>query len=563
MRHAARRVAQVTRAVRRSSARPELVKILDKYVLREHAGPLVFSLSALTSLLLLNYVAKQFAQLVGKGLPWGVIGEFFLLSLPFVLAMTLPMAVLVSTLYAFSRLSAESEITALKASGLSMRRLLLPVLLAAAVLSLVMVWFNDFVLPNANHRLATLQGDIARVKPTFALNEQVINPVSEGRLYLRAGRIRDDNRMFEVTIYTLDNPTQRRTIYADSGDLAFAANGSDLLMTLYDGAVQELPTGERRGELQRIFFETQLIKVPNVAGELRRTEDKRFKTDREMSICEMQREASSHERDRAEAQAELERTLVQATRALALGEAPPPAVDTDTLPPAREAADASFGLGGLYCRLVAAILPREAHAQAPATGRRTAVAASRDTAATRDAAAPDSTARDTTAAAATATRPVPPPPVSASATAAAGVVESASIRYQNSIQQIRQLQVEIEKKFALAAACVVFVLFGAPLALRFPRGGVGLVLGISIVVFALYYVALIGGEALADRGLVPPFLAMWGANFLFGLAGLWLFSRMGQEASTARSGDWREWLLELRQRLARRRRPALEPTPTT
>src|SRR5918997_4046886 len=122
-----------------------LVKILDRYVLREHLGPLAFALTALTSLLLLNYIAKRFGDLVGKGLPWSTIGEFFMLSVPFTFAMTLPMAVLVAGLYAFSRLASENEVTALKASGIGMRRMLVPVLLGAAALAMVMIGFNDEV----------------------------------------------------------------------------------------------------------------------------------------------------------------------------------------------------------------------------------------------------------------------------------------------------------------------------------------------------------------------------------------------------------------------------------
>ena len=106
------------------------MRIASRYILKEHLGPLSFSLGALTSLLLLNYIARKFADLVGKGLPWQVIAEFFMLSVPFTVAMTLPMAVLVSTLYAFSRLAAENEITAFKASGVAMSRLLVPVLWA-------------------------------------------------------------------------------------------------------------------------------------------------------------------------------------------------------------------------------------------------------------------------------------------------------------------------------------------------------------------------------------------------------------------------------------------------
>ncbi|MFN8580099.1 MAG: LptF/LptG family permease [Gemmatimonadaceae bacterium] len=232
------------------------MKIIHKYVLREHAGPLVFSLSALTSLLLLNYVAKQFGNLVGKGLPWTVIAEFFGLSVPFTLAMTAPMAVLVATLYAYSRLAAENEITALKASGVSLARLTIPVLIAASIMSLLMVLFNDQVLPRANHRLRTLQGDIARKKPTFALREQVINEVSPGRLFLRAGHLDEfTNRMREVTIYDMGDPLRRRTIYADSGAMAIAPNQKDVILTLHHGHMLE-PFKAHPPQLQRLYYET-------------------------------------------------------------------------------------------------------------------------------------------------------------------------------------------------------------------------------------------------------------------------------------------------------------------
>jgi len=165
------------------------LNIIGRYILKEHVGPFLFASTALTSLMLLQYISRKFGELVGKGLPASVIGEFLLLSVPFTVAMTMPMAVLVAVLYAFSRLAAENEITALKASGVSMRAVLAPVLLGGFAMSLVMMAFNDQVLPRSNHRLAVLQLDIFRTKPTFALREQVINSVKEGQLYLRAGDI--------------------------------------------------------------------------------------------------------------------------------------------------------------------------------------------------------------------------------------------------------------------------------------------------------------------------------------------------------------------------------------
>ena len=154
------------------------MKIISRYVLREHVGPFLFALTALTSLMLLNFISRQFGELVGKGLPGSVIGEFFLLSIPFTIALTVPMSVLVAVLYAFSRLAAENEVTALKASGVSpWRARVSGARRGGVVMSIVLLAFNDQVLPRANHRLKTLQDDISQTKPTFLLKEQVINAI--------------------------------------------------------------------------------------------------------------------------------------------------------------------------------------------------------------------------------------------------------------------------------------------------------------------------------------------------------------------------------------------------
>jgi lipopolysaccharide export system permease protein len=134
-----------------------------------------------------------------------------------------------------------------------------------------------------------------------------------------------------------------------------------------------------------------------------------------------------------------------------------------------------------------------------------------------------------------------------------GEVESARVRLTEALRNINQYEVEIQKKFALAAACFIFVLLGAPIALRFPRGGVGLTIGVSLVVFGLYYVGLIAGESLARRGMVPPVVSMWIANLVFGALALVLLARMGMESGSSRSGDMREILATIRHKLRRRR----------
>ena len=552
------------------------MKILQRYVLKEHVGPLVFALATLTSLLLLNQIAKQFGNLVGKGLEWSVIGEFFMLSVPFIIAMTLPMAVLVATLYAFSRLASENEITALKASGVGHFRILGPVLWGAFGVSLFMVWFNDQVLPAANHRLSTLQTDIGRTKPTFALREQVINEVSPGRLYLRAGDIDEgSNGLHEVTIYDLSDPARRRTIHADSGRMQLAANREDLELTLFEGYSQEIPRNNTT-ELQRLYFRTDLVKVRGVATGFSRTADKGYKSDREMTICEMQSEVHRAARELKAANTDLANAMGNAAYYLATGE-------TRALEPSSPDVRI-WSLAQAYCKyLMPLFRVGEAQAAEPPLPD-DVLASSRQAVQQSGGAGTDSATRLLPEAVRRALppklrgtqgtqQPVAEQPVLTGSPEALGRIttadpyviaqgqlQAASSRIQNSRMDFNQYQVEIEKKFALAAACMVFVLLGAPMALRFPRGGVGLVIGASLSVFGLYYVGLIAGEPLANKLIVSPFVAMWMANIVFTIAGLVFLYMLRRSGSTTRGGDFGEMWDALRGRLSRRSRhttPAL------
>ena len=581
------------------------MKIINKYVLREHLGPLVFALTTLTSLLLLNYIAKRFGDLVGKGLAWGVIGEFFMLSVPFTIAMTLPMAVLVSTLYAFSRLAAENEITALKASGVGMTRVLVPVLFGATGIAAFMLFFNDQVLPRANHRLSTLQQDIARKKPTFALRSQVLNEVSPGKLTLKADYIdQSTSWLHVVTIYDMSDPVRRRTINADSGKMELA--GDDLLLTLYSGVMLEVPKNETT-QLQRLFYDVDRIRVKNVVNSLTRTDSTNtYKGDREMSVCEMQREYTTHELDFAVARYSLEQALVSATRELSTGKTAVALPNTSSMPPSAGVNEGSsqagytvvptgfkpkpsVSIGTVYCAALnkvvkpklpplvktamAAELPRRIprQAQQPQAQQKqdttkkqaadTATRQRRRLTMTGSAPAlpnPDSLAKAAPVPATPTVTPgpdsivTPPPPAvvvapgpsvssAVGALDAASSIEASRARMLENRTTMNRYDVEIQKKFALSAACVVFVLIGAPIALRFPRGGVGLVIGVSLVVFAIYYVGLIAGESLADRAFLTPFWAMWAANVILTAVGLVLLVRMGREGATSRGGDLSEF----------------------
>src|SRR5439155_7384631 len=133
-----------------------------------------------------------------------------------------------------------------------------------------------------------------------------------------------------------------------------------------------------------------------------------------------------------------------------------------------------------------------------------------------------------------------PPGAAVYITAGAGVGDEQ--RRLSAQQREAMYQVEIQKKYAIAAACLIFALVGAPVALRFQRGGVGLVIGMSVAVFTVYYIGLIGGEELGDRLILSPFFAMWTPNVIFGVAGLVGLWRIRKPGNAPHGGDWSDVL---------------------
>jgi lipopolysaccharide export system permease protein len=499
------------------------VRLLSRYLLRQLAAPFLFALCALTGFMLLSQVAKKFGALVGKGLPWGVIGEVFALSVPFIVAMTLPMAVLVAVLYAFSHLAADNEITAMRASGISVYQILMPVLAWGVFMSAFNFVFVDQVLPRTNARLRGLLIDIGRKKPTFELREQVINEVPPSQYFLRAGRIdAATGRLRDITIYDLGGESSRRIIYADSGLMAYAEGQKDLSLRLYDGAIHQYRPSDPTA-FQLTYYKIDDIRVKNVFDELVRNSTETVRGDREMSTCEML--TVIHQADSDERQARQERDELLQGDLRALLALPPPG------PPAPLATETRLpGYCGWVDKVQSFLTPKTAEAQTPAQQPRRV--------------------RGQTPAA----RPAPAaePRIQLSNWSQ---VASATDRAQDAERQADRYWVEVHKKWAISMACISFVIIGIVMALRFPRGGIGLVIGGALLIFSIHYVGLTAGESLADRGLMKPWVAMWSPNIVLTVVGLIGLLHVSRESGSTRGGDFQEIFDAVRHLFRRRARP--------
>ncbi len=502
------------------------MKILTRYVLREHIAPFVAALGVLTGLMLLNQLARRFSDLVGKGLPWYVIAEVFGLSIPFIVAMTMPMAVLVAVLYTFSRLASDNEITAFKAGGVSLVRLMVPVLLASSVVAGGMMWFNDRVLPESNHALRQLLSDIGRKQPTFELRERVVNEIVPNKLFLQSARIdRVRSMLRDLVIFDLGRPAVERTIYADSGLMAFNASQTDLYLTLFDGSMHELDTNDPAMN-QLTHYAKQIIRVSDVSNELERGTGSDWRGDREMNIGMMKDEV----RNRRQRLTELRDSLVLFVEALT------PRLDTSSV---------SSGAP-------VPMRPDDPSDAEDAAQRLRSIERAR---AARRALASDSLSKTVAVPAATdpGVASVPQnlrgrfnplrrggwPPIGDPVTFAAQVrseLQRTASRAELQQREINKYSVEIQKKFAIPVAAIVFVLIGVPVGVRFPGGGIGMVIGVSLTVFSLYYVFLIGGEDIADRGFMSPFWAMWTPNAFFTALGGFILLLVTRAGTRGRHG---------------------------
>jgi lipopolysaccharide export system permease protein len=496
------------------------MKVLTRYLLRAHLGPFVFAFMALTSVVMINTVARSLADLAGKGLPLSLILEFFLLALPSTLALTVPMAMLVAVLYTFVQMAGENEITALKASGVDLRRVLAPVLVVGLLGAGGMAWFNDAVLPESNHRWSQLMVDVSRKTPLFAVREQaLVQVVSQGgSRFLWAGRADPaTSRLWDVVVYDVSDPRGARTIYADSGVMAFNAQQTDLFLTLYDGHLRNVNLDEPE-KFHRIDFDRQILRMEGVANELERQVGGTYRSERSMTVAMMQARIDTLRQDIVR-----ERTTIleQLDRDLD-GLLGPETTATETGIALEEGAESAEGMEG------------EIHVDVPQVDPVTGIAI----------------------------RPPGRQPGlqpdrilgSESPATLASMMRAAQQRIRSTELFIASVEVEIQKKYSIAAAMFIFVLIGGPLAVRFPRGGVGLVIAMSLVIFSLSYIGLRGGESLADKGYVHPVVAMWTSNVILTLVGLVLLARMGREMGTSRGGGG--MLAGMVERFGRRGRPS-------
>jgi lipopolysaccharide export system permease protein len=458
------------------------MKIISRYIIKEHLGPFFFSLAVIMFVFVTKFIVQYIGKLFGKGLSLSTIFEFVYLNLAWMLALAVPMSVLVASLMAFGRLSADNEITILKTSGINLYRIIAPALIWGTTLTVLMIWYNDQVLPEFNHQARLLLRSISQKKPTLELEEGIYLKLNQFNILVEEVErplqtelidnsnlidpnyaTRNADKLKNITIFDFSASQMQRTIIADYGYLVFDREREQLVFNLFDGEIHELSTRDY-SEYRRVHFTKNVFYVP-AGDQIFKRVDNMQRGDREMNIRMMKDQVENYQGQIEEADSTVSAEI---TRYL---------ISPETI-----AKRLSF-----QSKTVTEVAYKQKYSGVSRASRKVQGAIQK--------------------------------------------INSNINKKDYFKKQIYTYQVEIHKKFSIPFACVVFVLIGAPLGIRAKKGSLGIGITFSVGFFLLYWACLIGGEELADRQIIVPALAMWFPNLLVGSFGIYLTYRTVRETT--------------------------------
>lgn len=362
------------------------MKRLHRYILREIATPLLLGLATFTAVLLMGRMLKLADMVIAKGVPLRDILLLVMYLLPYFAIFTIPMAFLLAVLLGFGRLSADSEVTAMKACGLSLSSMLPPVLLAGLVAYLATTFIALYALPRANTAFKELLQQVVESRINLSIKPQVFNDDIPG-LVLYTDRFDErTGTMHGILVHDDRNREAPTTIFAKAGTLRLDQRHTTVILTLEQGNIQQLVPGKAYRQLG--FASYQLAVNLTRAG----------------------REIARNELD----------------------------MDLDEI-------RKNLRTGGFSAKLM------------------------------------------------------------------------------------KDMELEVHRRFALPFACFVFAVVGLPLGIQNQRSGKGAGFAVSIGVLLAYYIAFSASRTLGEKDLLHPALAMWLPNGIFLVIGLLFFRQASEE----------------------------------
>ena len=454
------------------------MKKLHQYILKAYAFPFILTFFIVIFILLMQFLWKYVDDLVGKGLEWYVILELLWYTSASLVPIGLPLAVLLSSIMTFGNLGEKYELVALKSAGLSLQKIMHPLIITAIGISLGAFYFSNNILPKANLKMGSLLWDVRQQRPALNLKQGVFYNGIEGYSIKVNKKNNDDNTLEEIMIYDhTGRYGNNKIILAKRGTMKIVENNTNLQLTLEDGySYEELepyPINKRVGApMRRLKFSKNTIRFDLTEFNLTRTDEELFKDHEQMLNLSQLVSAEDTLKKwmnirNVRIQKSINSRYFFGQHPDKIGQEIPPETMEDMIREPYRNKEVPFAKSRKE-----ALLAIE-NATTKARNTKLYVTVSKNDIETKTA-------------------------------------------------SILRHRVEWHRKFTLSFACLILFFVGAPLGAIIRKGGLGMPVVMSVIFFLVYHVISITGEKMVKEGVIEPQLGMWMASYVFLPLGIFL-----------------------------------------
>ncbi len=493
------------------------MKKIHLLVIKSFVGPLILTFFFVVFILLMQFLWKYIDDLIGKGLEFKIIGEFLIYTSATLVPLAIPLAVLLASLMTFGNMAENLELLALKSSGVSLVRIMNPVIILTAGIALGAFFFSNNVLPFSNLKMRSLLYDIQQQRPELTINPGVFDNNMEGYSIRIGDRDSKTSLLKDILIFDhTDKQGNTSVTVADSGYMKMSTDEKNLLLTLYNGKsyieLQKQKKDSRHIKsypLRRDEFDQQEMVIELTGFGLNRSDERLFRN----SYSMMNLDQLHHFDDSLTTDLNvcldkfritIDKTLTGKPKNALIN---PKNFQNQTLE--EEPDTTKFSIQSIHVDSAYALLNK--------LERRRAISQAITFARSNKSVT----------------------------TSNVGTTEW-------KITRLRRYQNEIHRKYAYSILCMIFFFIGAPLGAIIRKGGLGMPVVISVLLFLIYYVISMTGEKFSREGLVPPYIGMWISTFVLVPVSIWLTQKAATDSVILNIDTYFTWFKKMRLRFKNR-----------
>ena len=445
------------------------MKRIDRFIIRSFVGPFIAILLVVIFVLMMQFLWLYIDELVGKGLSIKVILEFLGWGAATLLPLSLPLATLLASMMTLGTLGENNELLAIKAAGISLQRILVPLGVICVGISVGAYFISNDLIPLAYNKIYTLRDDIGKTKEEIRIPTGTFYDGIDGYILRVDERNKETGKMYGVMVYNhTKNKGNVSLTLADSALLKMSKDKTYLTFHLYSGTNYEETNSKKYRDttltLQKIDFIHQELIIPVENYSFQKSDSSRFDDQvKSMKLDQLRYSQDSLGRLNREARDEQARAVLT-SRTLRYN------FQLDTA-----------GVKGRTHEFTRNDSWKDINAQISAHER-----------------------------------------AKSNATELQNMFINFHREAQHNILILRLVDIEIFKKFALSIACFIFFLIGAPIGALIRKGGLGTPAIISVLFFVFYWVIDISGTKLAKDGAFDPFSGVFISTYVLLPIGVYL-----------------------------------------